>query len=244
MILIIGSTPDDIIYFVNRMHIASEETLANRTKVYVGEFSRQQIVVSHTGNTMMMASLMTGILIEKYHPYLVINVGYAHSISPLIKQGELFLAKRVYLGQVDLTPIGGKLKFGQVPGASLFAHSEDMCLNILEMHNNREANVKIVRGFIMSSNLMMTDIDSTKKFVKEHYQGFENIIAVDTEAGGVAVACQFFDVPIVCLKAVTYEVGNKEQFVARERIGVEMTPIIGNLVGHLFTELASQEQIG
>jgi len=67
---------------------------------------------------------------------------------------------------------------------------------------------------------------------------------VDTEAGGVAVACQFFDVPIVCLKAVTYEVGNKEQFVARERIGVEMTPIIGNLVGHLFTELASQEQIG
>jgi len=244
MILILGSSQDDILYFVNRMHVNSEEEIAHHTKVYVGEFSRQQVVVAHTGNTMMMASMMAGILIEKYRPYLVISVGHAHSISPNIKQGELFLAERIYLGQVDLTPISAKLKFGQVPGASLFLHSEDMCLNILEMHNNREANVKMTRGFIMSCNMLMTDREKVNQMVKELYHGFDSIIAMDTEVGGVAVACQLFDVPIVCLKSITYEVGNREQFIVRERIGVEMTPIIGNLIGNLFIELASQEQLG
>ncbi len=242
MILILGSSEDDILYFVNRMHVTATEEFAHRTKAHVGEFARQQIVVSHTGNTMMMSSLMAGILIEKYHPYLVVNVGHAYSISPLLKQGDLFLAERVYLGQVDLTPISGKLRFGQVPGASLFTHSEDMCLNILEMHNNREANKKMVRGFIVTSNQLMTTIDDVKGLIGKHYKTVNGIIATDTEVGGIAVACQFFDVPLVCLKAITYEVGNQEQFVTRERIGVEMTPIVGNLVGHLFMELASQEQ--
>ena len=119
-----------------------------------------------------------------------------------------------------------------------------MCLNILEMYNNREANVKMTRGFIMSTNMLMTDPEKVKQLVQELYKGFDSIIAMDTEVGGVAVACQFFDVPIVCLKSVTYEVGNREQFIIRERVGVEMTPIIGNLIGNLFVELASQEQLG
>lgn len=242
MILILGSCEDDILYFVNRMTVTGIEELAHRVKVYLGEFSRQQVVVTHTGNTMMMASLTAGVLLDKYRPYLVVNVGNAHSISEKLAQGDLFLAERVYLGNVDLSPMGGKIKFGQVPGGTLFTHSEDMCLNIIEMHNNREANKKIVRGFILSCNQMQIDRDETRNLIKKRFQALDEIIAMDTEVGGVAVACQFFDVPLVCLKSINYEVGNKSQFISRERIGVEMTPIIGNLVGHLFMELASQEQ--
>jgi adenosylhomocysteine nucleosidase len=244
MILILGSCEDDILYIVNRMTVTGIEEIAHRTKVYLGEFSRQQIVVTHTGNTMMMASLAAGILLEKYRPYLVVNIGNAHSISSKLKQGDLFLAERVYLGNVDMSPMGGKLKFGQVPGGSLFTHSEDMCLNIIEMYNNREANKRIVRGFILSSNNMIIDRDETRDLIKKKFQALDEIIAMDTEVGGIAVACQFFDVPLVCLKSINYEVGDKAQFISRERVGVEMTPIIGNLIGHLFMELASQEQVG
>jgi nucleoside phosphorylase len=118
-----------------------------------------------------------------------------------------------------------------------------MCLNIIEMHNNREANKKIVRGFVMSSNMMPTNLEETINIVKKFRQPLEDMIAVDTEVGGIAVACEFFDVPIVVLKSTTYEVGNQEQFVARERFGIEMSPIIGNLIGHLLLDLASQEQM-
>jgi 5'-methylthioadenosine/S-adenosylhomocysteine nucleosidase len=241
MILIIGSNEDDILYFVNRMNVTGVEEIGGRTKVYTGDFSRQQVVVAHTGTTMMMASMITGIIIEKYHPYLVVNVGNAHSINPKLKQGDLFLAERVYLSHVDQTPLGSKIKFGQLPGGALFTHSEDMCLNIIEMHNNREANKTIIRGFILSSNLLMTNLDDAKELLRKYYQPLTDMIAMDTEVGGIAIACQFYDVPIVCLKAIAYEVGNKEQFLTRERIGVEMTPIIGSLIGHLFLELASQE---
>lgn len=241
MILILGSNEDDILYFVNRMTVTNVEEIAHRTKVYVGEFSRQQVVVSYSGNTMMMASLMAGILMEKYHPYLVVNVGHAHSVSNKIRQGDLFLAERIYLGQVDMSPLSSKLKFGQVPGATLFTHSEDMCLNIIEMHNNREANKKIVRGFILSCNLLSTNLEEARDMINNKYQALDEIIAVDSEVGGISIACQFYDIPLVCLKAITYEIGNKAQFISRERIGVEMTPIIGNLIGHLFLELASQE---
>ena len=241
MIAIIGSTEDDILYFVNRMNVTSVEEIAHKNKVYVGDFARQRIVVTHTGQTMMMSSQIAGIILDKYHPYLVISVGAAHSIHPKLKLGDLFLAERVYLSQVDLSPISGKLRFGQVPGSSLFFHSEDMCLNIIEMHNNREANKKVVRGFVMSSNMMPRDLEEIRGIVKKFKQPLEEMIAVDTEVGGIAVACEFFDVPIVVLKATTYEVGNMEQFVARERVGIEMSPIVGNLIGHLLLDLASQE---
>jgi nucleoside phosphorylase len=91
MIAIIGSTEDDILYFVNRMNVTSVEEIAHKNKVYVGDFARQRLVVTHTGQTMMMGSQITGIIIDKYHPYLVIAVGAAHSISPKLKLGDLFL---------------------------------------------------------------------------------------------------------------------------------------------------------
>ncbi len=241
MILILGSNEDDILYFINRMNVTGVEEIAGRTKVYSGDFSRQPVVVTHTGTTMMMASMIAGMMIQKYRPYLVVNVGSAHSINPKLKQGDLFLAERIYLSHVDQSPLGSKIKFGQLPGGALFTHSEDMCLNIIEMHNNREANKNIVRGFILSSNLLITNLDEAKDMVNKYYQPLSDMIAMDTEVGGIAIACQFYDIPIVCLKAITYEVGNKEQFLSRERIGVEMTPIVGNLIGHLFLELASQE---
>jgi nucleoside phosphorylase len=109
MIAILGSNEDDILYFVNRMNVTSVEEIGHRNKVYVGEFSRQQIVVTHTGHTRMSAAMIAGIIFDKYHPYLMVNVGPAYSINPKLKQGDLFLSERVYLSQVDITPISGKL---------------------------------------------------------------------------------------------------------------------------------------
>jgi adenosylhomocysteine nucleosidase len=241
MILVIGSTEDDILYLSNKMIVHRREKLADKIPVYVGKYSRQDIVVTYCKNTMMMSSLITGVLIEKYDPYLVINIGSAYSISKKLKQGDLFIAERIYLGQVDLTPFG-RLKYGQVPGATNFYHSENMCLNILETSNNRHANIRMHRGFILSTNQFFTKKESTDKIINKHFPKIVDLITLDTESGGIAVACDFYDVPLVCLKSICYEVGNDEQLLNFARINLELSPIICQLLEDLFLELTKNEQ--
>lgn len=236
MILIIGTNEDDILYFTTKMELEKVDEISGHTKVYLGRYSSQNVAISYTRSSMMVASLVTVLLIEKYHPYLVINVGSVHSFSPKLHQGDLFLAERIYIGDVDQTA-QGRLKFGQVPDFPLFFHSEDTYLHLIEMFNNRLANKNMIRGTILSTNRFYTSRDDINVLVAKNFSYISNLMACDTETGGVALACHYFEIPLICLKSVSYEIGESEQLINYVRMGLAATPAIGAIVAALFSEL-------
>ena len=49
MILIIGTTEDDIFYFKNRMKITEKSTIASKYPYYVGTFAGKDICLAYSG---------------------------------------------------------------------------------------------------------------------------------------------------------------------------------------------------
>ncbi|MCX5775693.1 MAG: hypothetical protein NTV44_04980 [Firmicutes bacterium] len=198
MILIIGTTNDDILYFKTKMNLASTELIAGKHEVYLGTYSGKEVCVTTSQFSNSLSAMITGLCLEKYHPYLVINVGSVHAIDETLHQGDLFLAERIYLGDVDLTP-WGDLKYGQICDMPVFYHSE-------------------YESLILSG-----------------------ICAIDTEAGGIAAACHFFDTPWITLKSISYVVGHENELVNFVRKGLEAQLAIGSIISAVFNELGAHD---
>ena len=49
MILILGATDDDILYFRTKMDITSVEKIAGKTEVFLGKYSGKIVAVTTTG---------------------------------------------------------------------------------------------------------------------------------------------------------------------------------------------------
>jgi hypothetical protein len=59
MIAIIGNTEDDILYFKSRMSLTETTTLLGRFKVYRGTLSREEAVLSCSGESNYLSLLLT-----------------------------------------------------------------------------------------------------------------------------------------------------------------------------------------
>ena len=235
MILVIGSRVDDVEYVQKKIIDAKIETIANRYEVYVGIYGGKEIACAATGYGQEMSAMITALLIERYRPYLVVNIGTVSSISPNLDQGDLFFADRIYAMDVDLLALG-KYRYGQIPELPMFYTSDFETMQTIHALNGMNKNRRIVHGVLLSSNKFFNDLDEVKELIKTHFMKINNIVAVDTESAGMASACYLFDVPLVCFKACNYEVGNSHQLISRVRVGIEQTPDIGQLLTLLFND--------
>lgn len=184
--------------------------------------------------------MVTGLCLEKYHPYLVINVGSVHAIDETLHQGDLFLAERIYLGEVDLTPWGG-LKYGQICEMPVFYHSEYEYLNLIETLNKQMKNKNLRRGLLLATDKFYTDREKVDSIINHHFASVAGICAIDTEAGGIANACHFFDTPWITLKSISYVVGHENELVNFVRKGLEAQLAIGTIISAVFNELGAHD---
>ena len=86
MIAIIGTTSDDILYFRAKMNNPKEVTLTGGFKVYQGDIFREDCIVAATGPSLINAGILMTLIIEKFDPYFVFNVGSVYSFSDELRQ--------------------------------------------------------------------------------------------------------------------------------------------------------------
>lgn len=241
MILILGATDDDILYFRTKMDMAAVHKIAGKTEVFIGKYSGKEVAVTTTGLSNSLSTMITGLCIEKYHPYFVLNVGSLHAFDENLKQGDLYMADRIYLGGVDFTPWGNGTKYGQIPAMPQFFLSEDDYLLLIETIAKKMTNKSLARGFVMSTNKFYTDRVKATSLINHHYAYVDGIDAFDTELGGIALACRAFDIPWIALKSISYVIGHKDELLNFIRKGLETEPLIGNIISTLFQELSEHE---
>jgi len=240
MILIIGTTPDDILYFKTKMDLTSTDVIAGKHEVYLGTYSGKDVCVTTTLFSNSLAAMITGICLEKYHPYLVINVGSVHAIDETLHQGDLFLAERIYLGEVDMTP-WGDLKYGQINDMPVFYHSEYESIMLIETLNKQMKNKALRRGLLLATDKFYTNREHIDYIINHHFASVAGIAAIDTEAGGIAAACHYFDTPWITLKSISYVVGHDNELVNFIRKGLEAQLAIGMIISAVFNELGAHD---
>jgi len=237
MILIIGTTEDDIFYFMNRMKITEKNTIATKFPYYVGTFAGKDICLAYTGYSNIASAVVASYMIDRYKPYIVICVGTVSGYSENLHQSELFIAERVYLGDIDFTPLGGNVRYGQIKEMPAFFSSEDDYVKLIETINSRTENLRIGRGPLISTNVFFKNRKKANELLNSNFAYIESTTAFDTESGGIIAACYIHEVPWLLLKAVNYEIGHDEQLLSSLRVGIEAQPHIGSLIETLLEEL-------
>lgn len=237
MILIIGTTEDDIFYFKNRMKISEKNMIASKYPYYVGTFAGKDICLAYSGYSNIASAAVTSFMITKYKPYIVICVGTVSAFSENLHQSELFIAERVYLGDIDFTPLGTNTRYGQIKEMPAFYSSEEDYIKLIETINSRTENLHIGRGPLISTNVFFKNRKKANELLENNFAHIESTTAFDTEAGGVITACYIQEVPWILLKAVNYEIGKDAQLMSSLRIGIEAQPHIGSLIETLLEEL-------
>ena len=199
MIVIVGETHDDILYFDSVIANRREETLLNRFKVSFGTIFSQEVVVVHELYTSILTSAILLYILEKYYVDLVISVGRCMSVSKNIKSGDIVVSKKVIDVNVDLTMFND-VAMAQIPGYDRDFNVQDDILLYLSQGLGKRIAIDFHHAVYLSTDNMskqMTD------FLKEKRSIFamdnENIV-IDHNSAGVAIACDLKNVPFIVAK--------------------------------------------
>ena len=239
MIAIVGVSADDVLYFKTKMVLEEQGNLYGDILYFKGTLSKQDVVVVALGESNYLSSLLTAIIISKFEPYLVFNIGVVCSVSPQLKQGDIFIPDRYYFDEVDFTAnLMGE--YGQIPGYGAFIVADGELNSAVEATSYLLTNRYVQRGYILSGNTFYLDEAPIAEHLKNHFLKVENLIAYDTSSAGVAFACQLSKTSLLTIKAVSYQVGRDEQKLNYLRKGLEVMPTIGKIITKFLIEKESE----
>lgn len=235
MIAILGASEDDVLYFKTKMIVKEKTKIFGDIEAYVGTFSSDECVVAFLGYSSYRSSLITAIIISKFEPYLIFNVGTAISFSPKLKQGDLFIADRYYLSDVDYTP-SHQGTFGQIPDMPQYYIGDTNLNGKAETAAYALTSRFVLRGYLLSGEQFTFDENAYNSFVRSHFITEEGLCAYDTTSGGIALASYLSQVSLLTIKAISYQAGRDEQRISYIRKGLEVMPTIGKIITKLLIE--------
>lgn len=235
MIAIIGVNDDDILYFRTKMKAPEKVKLTGEIFAYVGTLAREDTVVCATGEGDYLSCLATSLLLDKFNPYLVFNVGTVSSFSSQLKQGDLFIPERYYFAGVDFFE-KHKSQYGEIPGMPPYFVADSGLNATIEKTAYAITNRFIQRGFLLSGECFYTEEGPLESIRRDHYAQDEQLVAYDNSSAGVALACHLSQTALLTIKAVSYQVGNEEQKLNYIRKGLEAMPILGKILAKFIIE--------
>ena len=217
MILILGSTHDDILYFESVMTNKKEEKLLNVYPLVFGSIFNQEVVIAYNIYTSYISSLITSYLIQKYFIVLVFVVGKCVSYSADVKPGDIAISKRVILGDVDQSK-EANVKLGQIPHLPRSLESSDEVIGYITSALEKRSFARYSISTFISSNRILENSESIKPLMMNDFVlGHKNNIVFDCISGGVFLASTLHNIPVISIKVSEKQVDQEstaENYIA------------------------------
>ena len=199
MIVIVGETHDDILYFDSVLANKRVEKIFNRIDVSIGTIFSQDVLVTYGLFTSVLSSTVISYILSQYNVDLVISVGRCMSVSKRIKNGDIVVSKKVIDVNVDLTMFND-VAMAQIPGYDRDFNVQDDILTYLSQGLSRRISIDYYHAVYLSTDNMSKQItDSLKEKQSIFAMDNENIV-IDHNSSGVAIACYLAHVPFIVVK--------------------------------------------
>lgn len=164
----------------------AEET-HGKTVFHIGTLGERRVVAMECGIGKVNAAMGATLMIEHFHPELVINTGVAAGAGEDVAVMDAVVATAVV--HHDFWCIGEE--WGHVPGSPRM-------LPAITFEGVVEApNVK--RGLIASGELFI----SSRQEVETIKGRFPGVLAIDMESAAIAQVCALMDVPFFCMRVIS-----------------------------------------
>ena len=199
MIVIIGETHDDILYFDSVVANRREETILNRYKISLGTIFSQEVLIICEQFTSLIASSVLMHIFSQYYVDLVISVGRCMTVSKSIKSGDVIVSRNVIDANVDLS-MYNDVALGQIPGFDRNFMVQDDILEYMSQGLTRRTNVDYhIATFLSTDNMSPYMLEILKQ--RESVFAMDNeLMVVDHNSAGIAIASFLRNVPFVVVK--------------------------------------------
>jgi adenosylhomocysteine nucleosidase len=171
---------------------------------FTGRLEKKPVALLRCGIGKVNAAVGCALLINRFHPDLVINTGSAGGIDPSLKFGDTVISSALLYYDVDVTAFG--YAPGQLPKMpAVFEVPEDLirrgeaAVDALKKEGVLPEDFKHVRGVIGSGDVFMHEPDR----IAEARRLFPAMAAVEMEGAAIAQACYLFSVPALIIRSLS-----------------------------------------
>lgn len=199
MIVIVGETHDDILYFDSVLANRREETLLNRYKISVGTIFSQEVLIVHELYTSILSSAVLMSILREYYVDLVISVGRCMIVSDEIKNGDIVVSSKIIDANVDMTMFND-VATGQIPGFDRDFEVQDDIKYYLSQGLERRTTVDYHHAIFLSTDNMSKQMCDFLIERKNIFALENELLVIDQNSSGVAVASHLCDVPFIVIK--------------------------------------------
>ena len=162
-------------------------------KCYKGKLNGKEVVVVHSGVGKVYAAIVTTLVLKKYKPELVVNVGCAGSLNKDIHVGDVVVATRVADWDVD------------VPGWERSIYSDKMSFacdgRFSKLSKSIKCKYNVKNGFIVSADEFIykkSQVNTIKKY-------FPDALCGEMEGSSVSNTCYAFGVNSAIVRSISDE---------------------------------------
>ena len=156
---------------------------------YKGLIENKDVIVVKSNVGKVNSAMVCQLLIDKFNPSLVINVGTAGSVDNRLEIGDIVVANTLVQYDFDVTPFGRKL--GEIENIG-------ECIKVKEDLLNLFDDMDVIIGCIASGDKFIVDINE-----KNNIRKIFNALCVEMEGASVAQVCYLDNVPFLVIRSIT-----------------------------------------
>lgn len=202
LVAIIGAMEEEVALIKGWMTNLETQSIAG-CEFYQGQLDGKEIVLLQSGIGKVNAAVSTTLLLSKFEPSKVINIGSAGGYAQSLNVGDVVISDQVCHHDVDVTVFGYSM--GQVPGMPATYAADNALIAEAKAAVARLDLVKAEVGLIGTGDSFMQDPVRVEKVRAD----FPELLAVEMEAAAVAQVCVKFETPFVVVRALS-DIAGKE----------------------------------
>ena len=191
-------------------YLTNVKKLIIRNKdVYFGTLDNHEVIVAKTGIGKVAAASFLTLLIERYNPDMVFNIGIAGAYSKLLKTQDTLVVTKAYYSDVDMTTDAfTNLRYGQLQDLPLTFKT---CEKVLREIKNLKLSNNLYFGTIMTGDQFVTSYDNTDKIVSKYFNDL-NVLACDMESCAVGHVCYLTNTKFIIVRSISDLIGSSDAF--------------------------------
>ncbi|GHV84703.1 5'-methylthioadenosine/S-adenosylhomocysteine nucleosidase [Spirochaetia bacterium] len=209
MIGIIGAMEPEVIMIRDLLKNAETAQFGN-FEFHRGTLDGKDVVLLRSGIGKVNAAVGCTLLIDKYHPAVVINTGSAGGMGGGLRVGDAVISTGLIHHDADVTAFNYVL--GQLPGMpavfpvpEVLIKTAEKAVDELKEEGLLPAEFSHLRGLIGSGDIFMHNPEK----IAAVSRAFPEMRAVEMESAAVAQTCWLFTVPCLVIRALSDIAGSE-----------------------------------
>ncbi|MCV2402136.1 5'-methylthioadenosine/S-adenosylhomocysteine nucleosidase [Marinomonas sp. C2222] len=199
---LIGAMDEEVAVIKSWMSDIQEQSIAG-CEFFTGKFEGKDIVLLKSGIGKVNAAVSTTLLLSKFSPEYVINIGSAGGFDADLNVGDVVISDAVIHHDVDVTAFGYVM--GQVPNMPAQYDADESLISKAKAAISEGTKAQAKVGLIGTGDSFMSDpvrVDAVREM-------FPSLVAVEMEAAAVAQVCHKFSTPFVVVRSLS-DIAGKE----------------------------------